>query len=86
MKVALPKSTPGGDGEPGIDIPDDKPVTITKRLEFDDNKSSYDFLADMKKYGLTVSVASVLVDSVTDRNNYIDLSSAGNDWNYQLCQ
>ena len=85
LKVALPKSTPGGDGEPGIDIPDDKPVTITKRLEFDDNKSSYDFLADMKKYGLTVSVASVLVDSVTDRNNYIDLSSKGNTWDYSLC-
>ena len=84
LSVPIPKDII--DDGPGIDIPDDKQIVLTKRLEFDDNKSVYDFLADMKKLNIIVNVRTILVEAAMDKNNYIDLSSAGNDWNYQLCE
>ena len=85
LSVPLPKKKRGeGGDDPGVTIPDDEAVILTKRLDYDDNKSVYDFLADMKKFNLTASVASIYVEA--DRNTYIDLSSAGNIWDYKLCE
>ena len=87
LKAPVPKYK-NKDGESVIDIslPDDEPVTIRIRLTFDDNKAVYDFLAAMKKFNLTAGVESFLVEAAADKRNYIDLSSAGNEWDAALCE